>query len=231
MNINLMEQQRNRKRNLKAIINHQFDGSVDAFASFLDKHKNFIYSLLWDVENPNNRKITDKMARLIEKHLQLQDGYLDKIDNSITDSYVSQNYIYIPYLDIIESENTAIERMSEEPSFPLLHSEILKKNLNSTDLVAVKTFDNSMVPYCDFEDTLVVDRSFTNLRSNQYYLIKYFNKLYIRKFEQEDGNSIFTVENNSLSNYKNINIQENKKQLTIIGIIVFRFLSSTKFMR
>ena len=42
--------QRLRKRNLKTIIDQDFNGSVDDFAKSLEKNKYFIYGLLWDVE-------------------------------------------------------------------------------------------------------------------------------------------------------------------------------------
>ncbi len=226
----LIEQQRIRKANLKQLINEQFNGNVEDFARALEKHKNFIYSLLWDVANPNSRKLTDKMCRLIELNLNVQPGYLDKIE---ANTYISTNsFVYIKYLDIFDSQQTRTESVAEELSFPIQLVELDKNGLNAVDLIAVRVFDNTMQPYCNFDDTLIIDKSFVELRENHYYLINYGNKFYTRRLATNESNEfIFVAENNLIGKHKPIDVELNKNNLEIFGIVVFRFLNSEKFMR
>lgn len=226
-NSNLLELQKARKSNLKNLINDSYDGSVEAFAALVGKHKNFIYSLLWDVENPNNRNITDKMSRLFEKILNLEAGYLDRLvgSSSIGD------YTYIKFLDIKDSIGTEKLSISDETSFPIIVNDLFKRNLVADDLIAVRVFDNSMIPFCDFDDVVIIDRSFREHQEQQYYLIRYNLKFFIRRLDFGSEGYVFNIENSHSAHLNTINTETEKDKLDIIGIIVFRFQSSNKFMR
>lgn len=226
-NKNLIELQKTRKSNLKTLINKAYDGTVDAFAARVGKHKNFIYSLLWDVDNPNNRSISDKMARLFEKVLNLESGYLDKL----SETSAIGDYVFLKFIDISDSIELANMSISEETSFPIIVNDLFKKNLVASDLVAVRVFDNSMFPYCDFDDVLIIDTSFKEFRDQQYYLIRYNGKLLIRRLDFGVEGFVFNIENH-LSNYCNsINVEMEKNKIKLEGVVVFRHLSSTKFVR
>lgn len=224
---NLLELQKARKSNLKSLISESYDGVVDAFATRVGKHKNFIYSLLWDVDNPNNRNITDKMARLFEKVLNLENGYLDRLAgvSAISD------YVFLKFIDVTDSAGTEKLAISDETSFPIIVNDLFKRNLVSSDLVAVKVFDNSMIPFCDFDDVIIIDTSFKELREQQYYLIRYNLKLLIRRLDFGSDGYVFNIENNFSNHVNTINVKTEKSKLDIIGITVFRFLNSNKFVR
>ena len=122
--------------------------------------------------------------------------------------------------------------VAEELSFPIQLVELDKNGLNAVDLIAVRVFDNTMQPYCNFDDTLIIDKSFVELRENHYYLINYGNKFYTRRLATNESNEfIFVAENNLIGKHKPIDVELNKNNLEIFGIVVFRFLNSEKFMR
>jgi hypothetical protein len=224
---NILELQKARKNNLKSLINESYDGAIDVFATKVGKHKNFIYSLLWDVDNPNNRNITDKMARLFEKILNLENGYLDRLSGSSSIG----DYVYLKFIDIADSMGTDKLAISEEISFPMIVNDIFKRNLVASDLVAVRVFDNSMIPFCDFDDVIIIDTSFKDLREQQYYLIRYNYKLLIRRLDFGADGYVFNIENNFSNHINTINVDKEKNKLYVVGIVVFRFLSSNRFIR
>lgn len=224
---NLLELQKARKTNLKSLINEAYDGSIDAFASKVGKHKNFIYSLLWDVDNPNNRSMTDKMARLFEKILNLESGYLDRLAGT---SPIG-DYTFVKFIDVADSIGTDKLAISDDTSFPIIVNDIFKRNLVASDLVAVRVFDNSMIPFCDFDDVIIIDTSFKELREQQYYLIRYNYKLLLRRLDFGPDGYVFNIENNFSNHINTINVEKEKNKLHIIGVVVFRFLSSNKFIR
>lgn len=221
-----------RKDNLRKVIVDKFNDNIDKFAAAVDKHRNFIYALLWDIDNPNNRKITDKMARFLEKKSGLVDGFLDS-DGSA--SAISRNVLNIPFLEIELSTRLQEMKYSPELSFPLLFSELNGKPINSpTDLFAVKVFDNSLFPQVKFGDTVIIDYSMRRLESNQYYLVKYYEIFYIRrvKFEQgrvflysHTGNSDIEMQTNEHK------ISSSDKYLEILGIVAFMFSHSQPYFR
>lgn len=228
-NINLLELQKARKHNLRCLIDEFYSGSVEGFASVVGKHKNFIYSLLWDVDNPNHRPISDKMSRLLEKAANKESGYLDRLVGTASIS----DYVYIKFLDILDATGTDKLPISDEPSYPLLLNDIFKRELVASDLLAVRVFDNSMVPYCDFEDIIIIDKSFYEPREQQYYLIRYNLRYLIRRLDFGVDGYVFNTEKNDSKHLNNINMEKEleKNKLDIIGIVVLRSLNADRFKR
>lgn len=220
-----------RKKNLRKAILDRFSDNIDEFAAAVDKHRNFIYALLWDVNNPNNRKITDKMARFLEKQSGIPDGYLDSAD---TNSLVINGILNIPYLDIETSTRLQEMKYSSERSFPILSTELNGKPVNSLkDLFAVRIFDNSLFPHVKFGDTVLIDYSMRQVQNNQYYLVKYYGIFYIRKAKIEQGKlllcSHISEDNDSQLNGHQITVDD--KKLEILGIVVFMFIHSQPYFR
>ncbi|RTL13427.1 MAG: S24 family peptidase [Neisseriaceae bacterium] len=161
-----IELQRLRKRNLKTIIDQEFNGSVDDFAKSLEKNKVFIYGLLWDVEKRSSRNITDKTARFIEKNLRLPDFYLDR-ESLVEDSSV----YFIPFIDISESEESNRLYFSPENSIAISKFELINKKLDPESLLAVRVTDDNMSKFFSNDDIILIDRSKTEFISNKVYFI------------------------------------------------------------
>lgn len=225
--LNENELQRLRKANLQKAITEKFNDNIEEFAIAVAKHRNFIYALLWDVANPNNRKISDKMARFLEKHAGLGNGYLDRSDpNSLDNEYIT----YVNYLDVIKSNNSENLVLSEEPDFPILRSELNKAEISSaSDLLAIRVFDSSLTPVLNFNDTIIIDRSVIGLRNAQYYLITYHRQVQIRRLHQEAGKFKFVL-NLNVDGYEQ-ELDPESKNLTIEGIMVFSFKHTNSFIR
>jgi hypothetical protein len=161
-----IELQKLRKKNLKTIIDQEFNGSVDDFAKNLEKNKFFIYGLLWDVEKRSSRNITDKTARFIEKNLNLPDFYLDR-ESLVEDSRV----YFIPFIDISESEESNRLYFSPESSIAISKFELINKKLDPASLLAVRITDDNMSKFFSNDDIILIDRSKTEFISNKVYFI------------------------------------------------------------
>ncbi|RTL10388.1 MAG: S24 family peptidase [Neisseriaceae bacterium] len=224
--------QTNRKNNLRKVIIDEFDDNIDKFAAAVDKHRNFIYALLWDTDNPNSRKITDKMARFLEKKSGMVDGFLDS-DGSA--SAINKNILNIPFLEVEMSTKLEEMKYSVELSFPLLSSELYGKPINSPkDLFAVKVFDNSLFPFIKFGDTVIIDYSMRRVEDNHYYLVKYYGIFYLRKAKVELGEVFLCshVAYNSIETpSKEHKILSKDSQLEVLGIVVFTLLHSQPYFR
>lgn len=220
-----------RKNNLRKVIVDKFNDNIDEFAAAVGKHRNFIYALLWGVDNPNNRKITDKMARFLEKQSGTPDEYLDGVDS---DLILSNGILNIPYLDVELSTRVQEMKYSTERSFPILATELNGKPVNtSKDLFAVRVFDSSLFPNVKFGDTVVIDYSMRQVQNNQYYLIKYYGVFYIRKAKIEQGrlflHSHMTNDIDSQLDEHRIAINDN--DLEVLGIVVFMLIHSQPYFR
>lgn len=220
-----------RKNNLRKAIIDNFNNSIDEFAAAVDKHRNFVYALLWDVDNPNNRKITDKMARFLEKKSNIPDRYLDNEDNSLIVNRIISN---VPYLDVELSTRLQEMKYSKDTSFPILSAELNGRPINTLkDLFAVKVFDNSLFPYVKFGDTVVIDYSMRRLENNQYYLIRHYGFFYIRIAKIEHGKFFLCSHANNDSelqaNEHKISLEDEK--LEVLGIVAFMLIHSQPYFR
>lgn len=213
--------QRLRKRNLKTIIDQDFNGSVDDFARSLEKNKYFIYGLLWDVEKRSSRNITDKTARFIEKNLRLPDFYLDR------ESLVEDSSIYfIPFVDISESESCNYLCYSPENSIAISKFELLNNKLDPASLLAVRITDDNMNKFFSIDDIVIIDRSKIEFVSNRIYLINVKRNFVFRRVAR----SIVTgkIEVYSLKqaddekNYTPILSIDNIDDIDILGIPVYK---------
>lgn len=203
-----------RKKNLTKIIDLKFAGSVDLFAKTLNKNKFFIYGLLWSLDKPSGRKITDKTSRLIENELGLPNGFLD--NEIIPDDLCTQ---YIPIIDISTSEQLNSLSLSSQ-SIAISESELRFNRLKFENLLAIRIADLSMVKYFMPSDIVFIDVSKINLISNKVYFINY-NQSFVFRFIQRNPNDIQSL---YLIHYDNLEIKEivNASQIKIIGAPVMK---------
>lgn len=192
----LIELQKRRKNNLNKIVEHEFNGSVEEFANSLEKNKFFIYGLLWGVEKRASRNITDKTARLIERHLRLPSGYLDE-ENPIIDPSVTA----IPFVSINISESNNDLSFSEEPGFSISKLELVNNKIDPNTLVALRMPDESMNQYFGVNDIVIIDRSKTEFISNRIYLIQIGQNFLVRSLARSLAtNKIEVIPTNNVTN-------------------------------
>lgn len=213
----LVELQIRRKNNLNKIVEHEYNGSVDEFAKSLDKNKFFIYGLLWGVEKRASRNITDKTARLIERHLRLPNGYLDE-ENPIIDPSVTA----IPFISINGSESNNDLSFSEEPGFSISKLELVNNKIDPNTLVALRVSDESMNQYFSVNDIVIIDRSKVELISNRIYLIQIGQNFLVRSLARSlttDKIEVSPANNVTNSIFKAFDLDISK--IKIFGTFVF----------
>lgn len=214
----ILELQKKRKNNLNKIVESEFNGSVEDFANALNKNKFFMYGLLWSVEKRASRNVTDKTARLIERHLRLPNGYLDE-ENPIIDPSVTA----IPFMSINGSETNNGLSISDEPGFSISKLELINNKIDPNALVALRIPDDSMNHYFSINDIVVIDRTKIEFISNRVYLIQIGQSFLVRTLARSlttDKIEISPANNVTNSVFKTIEV-ENISKITIHGTCVF----------
>jgi len=131
--------------------------------------------MLWSSEKRGSRNITDKMARLTERHLRLPNGYLDEEIPTIDPSVVA-----IPFVSISASESNSMLSISDDPGFSISKLELISNKIDPTTLVALKVLDDSMNQYFGVNDVVLIDRSKIDFIGNRVYLIQIGQNFLIR---------------------------------------------------
>jgi hypothetical protein len=219
-NINLVEQhsQNTRKMNLKKIVDELFLGSVENFSKDLGKNKFFVYGLLWNSDKKSTRKITDKTARLIERHFNLPDGYLDEEEPMIDLSVAA-----IPFIDIHMSENNDELVFADIPKFTISNLELKNNKIESKNLVAIRMNDESMNDYFKTNDVVLVDRSKVEFIKNQIYLLKIGKSLILRYVYRNivtDNIELIALSNSFSNSFITIELDSISK-IEILGTFIF----------
>lgn len=213
----IVELQKKRKNNLNKIVESEFNGSVEDFANALNKNKFFMYGLLWGVEKRASRNVTDKTARLIERHLRLPNGYLDE-ENPIIDPSVTA----IPFMSVNASETNNALSISDEPGFSISKLELVNNKIDPNTLVALRVPDDSMNRYFSVNDIVIIDRSKTEFISNRIYLIQIGQNFLVRTLARSlttDKIEISPANNVTNSVFKTIEV-ENISKIMIHGTCV-----------
>lgn len=198
-----------RKENLKKIIKQDFGDKIDAFANKVEKNKYVMYAMLWDIDNPNNRKISDATARAIEQKLGIDLFSLDvELDTFIEDP----NYIIIPYMDIKTSnEYTDIYL---HPTDRIKLPKAIFENISSrSDLIAYKISDMEMFPIYSINDIVIVNRMKQEIEDWHQYLIILNNKFLIRTLSTINDNIKVEAERNS------VEVKKNSSNFSVVGIV------------
>lgn len=179
--------QNTRKRNLAVIIEQKFAGSVDLFAKALDKNKFFCYGLLWSLDKPSGRKVTDKTSRLIEYKLELPSGFLDT--ENISKNICTQ---YIPMVDLALSEQlNELNKLSE--TIAISESELVYHRLQPHNLIAIRINDLSMVKYFMPGDIIIVDSSKKEILNSKVFFLSYNRQFAFRRIQRDSTNDIQTL--------------------------------------
>lgn len=217
-----IELQRLRKKNLKTILDQDFNGNVEEFAKTLEKNKYFIYGLLWDVEKRSSRNITDKTARYIEKNLRLPDFYLDR-----QDLVVDSRIYYIPFIDIGESEDLNRLVFSPENSIAISKFELINNQLDPEALLATRITDESMNKFFSIDEIILIDRNKTEFVSNRVYFINTRQNFAFRRVARSIATGKIDIYNltkeDDEKNYTSILSVDTIDDIQIIGVPVFRF--------
>ncbi|MBX9866492.1 MAG: S24 family peptidase [Burkholderiales bacterium] len=165
-----------RKENLKKIIKDRFGNKVEAYADFMGKNKYVIYAMLWEISNPNHRKITDQAARVIEQKLGLELFLLDKGDDI---DVVDDDNLIIPLIDYQESNNMHDLHIHEYERIKL--PKVLFSNINSIqELIGFKIPNMDMFPHFSLGDIVVINRAKRIVEDDHAYLVRIDGKFYIR---------------------------------------------------
>lgn len=201
--------QKTRKENLKKIIKDKFGDKIDVFAKHIGKNKHVVYAMLWDVDNSNNRKISDATARAIEQKLSIELFSLDQ-EQCIVE--IDPNMVIIPFMD---------NKLSNDLGDVYIHTyERIKlpKNMfeniaNISDLLAFKISNMDMFPSYSIGDIVIINRLKQSIEDNHQYLVKQDGKFLIRTF---------TTKNNKIyiSYFKEtLELEANDSGFEIFGIV------------
>lgn len=168
-----------RKENLNKILHDKFNNNISEFAEKIGKNRYFLYGLLWGIEKTASRKVTDKTARIIEKHLLLP---LNSLDNKIMRS--NYNVFDIKLVDIYQSEQNRMLSFYTDKSIFISELELSIRNINYQDIFCVRISDNSMNPIFVVDDVIFFDKTKTEFLNNKIYFISLNGSFLIRKLSK-----------------------------------------------
>lgn len=202
-----------RKENLNKILHDKFNNNVSEFAERIGKNRYFLYGLLWGVEKTSSRKVTDKTARLIEKHLLLP---LNSLDNKVMPS--DYNVLDVKLVDIFKSEQNRMLSFHNNRSIFISELELSIRNINYQDIFCVRINDNSMNPLFMVDDVIFFDKTKTEFLNNKIYFICLNGSFLIRKLSKLDTkpDKILVIPINEFEGNKIIELDSINK-LTILG--------------
>ena len=201
--------QKIRKDNLKKLIKERFNDKIDAFSEFVGKNKYVVYAMLWDVENPNSRKISDATARAIEQKLSIEIFSLDSEPDKILED---PSVLIIPLMDYKLSNDLGDIYVHNYDRVKLPKE--LFQNINSTsDLIAFKIPDMEMFPFYSIGDIIIVNKLKRSVEDNHQYLIFSDGKFRVRTLISKDNHPYIKPANSPGD------ISQNDSKFKIFGIV------------
>lgn len=168
------------------------------------------------------RNVGEKLARKIEKNLNLEDRYLDKkhkdnLDNTQDDIIINRKIKVI--------SNTQSFKFKDSKQSIVFSNECLKKcNLPKT-IVEFEYTQNNMSPCILAGDILAINPEENVLQDGKPFLILFNNKLVIyRIFKQLNETIIFSNDNKENALYHDlVATTEQLKKIKILGSVIALF--------
>lgn len=172
-----------RRINLKELIRDRFEGNRAAFSRATGKNPNLI-NLLLSKNSDYQRNIGEKLARDIEERMQLDSGWLDRINEGPAGK--QQQHVVIKALN-----GTGKLYLCRKYYTKHVPAEIE----NARYIVAD---EDAMSPTINQEDSIIVDTSFSSYVSDGVYCFVMHDKTYVRRLtKQLNGRMLVTCDNPS----------------------------------
>lgn len=159
-------------------------------AKRLDKDPNLLGQYLSVPKDPAKnpkRRITEEFARYIEKQLHLPKYSIDKNEEKKEEAVDflirGDNIVFVPLINVDESEKSGIIITSEKPSDKLIVFMKILEELNAQpkDCVALKVMDDAMMPTIRKGEFVAFDQSKTAIESAKIYAFWRDGKILIRR--------------------------------------------------
>ena len=201
--------QKIRKDNLKRIVKERFSDRIDAFSEFIGKNKYVVYAMLWDITNPNHRKVSDASARAIEQKLGIETFSLDLEPDKIVED---PSMLIVPLMDYKLSNDLGDIYLHNYDRVKLPKE--LFHNISSTsDLIGFKIPDMEMFPFYSIGDIVVINRLKRSIEDNHQYLILSEGKFCIRTLISKDNLPYIKPANSS------VDMNHTNSKFKIFGIV------------
>lgn len=123
-----------------------------------------------------NVKMSDKVARRLEKTFNKVEGYFDQ-------QVPKTSSVDIPVIEnIVDADLTLLEILASSNKVSLLEQTLLNEyNWKKEKLFMIKANDNSMYPMIRDKTEVMADSSQTKIEDNKIYVVKIKSNIYIRK--------------------------------------------------
>ncbi|AQZ96648.1 helix-turn-helix transcriptional regulator [Halopseudomonas phragmitis] len=207
-----------RRANLAAIIETKFSGKQSAFAAAVERQASYINRCLLPPENKHSKPIGEKIARHIEKALNLSPlaldspiGYSTEERQSFSVSEPTTHYglspvepwddetplgedeIELPFFKEVEiSAGTGSEVMLETTGRKLRFGRrtLQRKNITPECAACATVTGNSMEPVLPDGTTVGIDTSQTIIKDGQMYAIDHDGQLRIKVLYRKPGSGL-----------------------------------------
>lgn len=165
-----------------------------------------------------------ELATIYNVSLQSLITGIDTIINTQDDDKdKSDEYAYIPYYsDVVASAGHGTFSdgvVSTDESLAFRRDWIENKGLYADNLVALKTFGDSMAPTIPDSATILVDKSRNQAKDGNIYVIRIDDELYVKRL-QKTPNGLLLISDNNIYRPLEINLKNPSNDIQIYGQVI-----------
>ena len=213
-----------RAQNLQKLIDEKFNGNATNFARIAielppDKKPTDVYVYL-----NGSRNISNKKAKLIEKNLDLIDGYLDKSND--TDSQEQEPDTFnIPEYDVslaADSLNGAevLAPQNVVRIHTLNNTFLTEFRVKKENLAVVKVVGDSMDPTLRNGERVVVDISRKEFIDNRVFALTTKNHAWVKRLRITPNGERWRSDNEEYRQYDD-ELNGSKSTIVLLGLVLY----------
>lgn len=206
-----------RKRNLRKIIDGQYNGSVNAFAKHINRPPGFFYDAFAD-----KRPLGERVMRSIEAELSLLPHELDKED---TDGFQAKKFELINVYSTQLSADNGNEIFDEEiiDQTPINMALMIQNGWKKENLCCFVVCGDSMEPTLHSGSRVLVDASKHEIIDNKIYALRNGSQIFIKRlYKVFTQSKVIAKSDNSLYPEIQIDLSSENADLKIVGQAVLR---------
>jgi phage repressor protein C with HTH and peptisase S24 domain len=211
--------QETRRERLRRLIEDEYRGNVSRFGQLIQKSQSQLSSTLL-----GRKGFGERLARQIETALGLSPGWLDRpLDDAPSDTDAPEGFVAVRRVRMKLSAGVigwAIECHADDaPPLFFRREWFERRGFRPDQLVALKVEGSSMEPGLYAGDTIVVNRSDTQLVDGEVFAVSYEGELVIKRLRRDAGEWFLASDNPDKRRYGDKRCADG---VEIIGRVVYK---------
>lgn len=180
------------------------------------------------------RQFGENAARMIESELRMPEGYLDQKEDdrlepiivwSKPDDLPQGSHVLVPRVTVALSagSGTLVSREDQLPPLAFTEEWIRSKNVTSRENLRVcKVSGDSMEPYLEDNDSVLIDMGQTTVHENKVYAIEYAGEVRVKRLSRSFNGGLRIKSDNARDYPEESLTPEQAEHLRILGKVIWR---------